>query len=267
MQGMSKYDVLVCAAKCNTKREFRKRFPDAYRRAAQKKWLKDVEREISNNYASKNRNNGKLKNHRTKGKNMSNIFEQHYANVVQPLAKDPNQILLTMSPEKMHLWHMGPALLGEVIEMNFASPEDIEELKKELGDIVFYVLGISGPLNLTIFDPSEETMKNILESLVDDEQSFNPAEKMMENAERVFTFIKRFCIYNKPVNLADEVAEGLQNIINLVAIISKEFCHCTVEDVLQANKEKLITGTNARYQSGTYSDTEANTRADETPAE
>lgn len=72
--------------------------------------------------------------------------------------------------------------------------------------------------------------------------------------------IKKYVVYQKPIDRAN-VIEELGDIEFFVERIRK-IIGVTREEVLQANLDKLLTGKNARYADGVYSDAAAHARAD-----
>lgn len=86
--------------------------------------------------------------------------EVFYDNMVQKLAKGGADILQSLTSEKVHLWHMASALMGEAGEcfdavkkhVIYNKPLDLENIKEELGDILFYFKGLLIALNITESD-------------------------------------------------------------------------------------------------------------------
>lgn len=67
-------------------------------------------------------------------------------------------ILATLTPEKCHLWHMASCIPGEAGELfdqikkfliynKPITQEQIKEISKEMGDILFYIVGLINGLN------------------------------------------------------------------------------------------------------------------------
>lgn len=128
-------------------------------------------------------------------------LEARYGEMVKNLAKDGEEILKSLTPEKCHLLHMAFAIGGEVGELSDSikkfifynkpiTAEMVDNWKEELGDIEFYLEGLRQALNEIQAEP-----------------------------------------------------------------ISRR-------EVLANNMHKLLTGKNARYASGTFSDEQAQARAD-----
>lgn len=92
---------------------------------------------------------------------MSDIIEKHYgnphANMVAALAKSGAEILATLTPEKVHTWHMSSGIVGEAGELSEAvkkyvaynKPLDRANVVEELGDLEFYMEGIRQGLGIT----------------------------------------------------------------------------------------------------------------------
>ena len=66
----------------------------------------------------------------------------NYSDMVRSLAKDGNHILATLTPAKIHMFHMASALNGEASELleGWISG-DLENVSEELGDLEFYAEG------------------------------------------------------------------------------------------------------------------------------
>lgn len=76
--------------------------------------------------------------------------------------------------------------------------------------------------------------------------------------------IKKYTIYNKPIDL-ENVVEELGDLEFYMEGI-RQSLGITREQTLAANTKKLLTGKNARYSSGSYSDKQAQERADKKEA-
>ena len=80
--------------------------------------------------------------------------------MVKELAKSGAKLQDESTPLKMHLNHMVIGLVGEVGEIADAVKKhtmynkelDIDNVKEELGDLVFYMLGLCQELNIDLFD-------------------------------------------------------------------------------------------------------------------
>lgn len=85
------------------------------------------------------------------------INEINYSDMVKALAKDGDEILKSLTKEKIHLWHMITGVSGEAGELTdglkkhiiYNKPLDRENIVEELGDLRFYMEGIMNELNIT----------------------------------------------------------------------------------------------------------------------
>jgi len=84
------------------------------------------------------------------------VFNNQVA-VVKELTKSGVTLQDEAAPLKMHLNHMILGLSGEVGEL------DTENVKEEIGDLIFYILGLCGELGINIFEcmaMNQEKLKN-----------------------------------------------------------------------------------------------------------
>lgn len=80
-----------------------------------------------------------------------------YADMVTLLAKPGQDILDTLTPGKVNLWHMGTGICGEAGELLDAIKKvvaynkvvDIENVVEELGDLEFYMEGVRQQMGIT----------------------------------------------------------------------------------------------------------------------
>jgi NTP pyrophosphatase (non-canonical NTP hydrolase) len=78
--------------------------------------------------------------------------------MVRALAKPGKEILASLTPEKCHTLHMAVGVAGEAGELLDAvkkhviynKPLDIENVVEEVGDKLFYIVGLLDGLGLTI---------------------------------------------------------------------------------------------------------------------
>jgi NTP pyrophosphatase (non-canonical NTP hydrolase) len=86
-----------------------------------------------------------------------NIQDVKYSDFVAALAKPGDDIIKTLSAKKAHLLHMAVGISGEAGELLDAikkhviynKPIDIENVKEELGDLLFYIQGIYNAIDVT----------------------------------------------------------------------------------------------------------------------
>lgn len=81
-----------------------------------------------------------------------------YEQFVGTICKPGNEILTQLTPSQAHQWHMATGLSGEAGELIdaikkhciYQKPLDIENVKEEAGDILFYLTGLLNDLGLTL---------------------------------------------------------------------------------------------------------------------
>ena len=89
-----------------------------------------------------------------------------------------------------------------------------------------------------------------------------------EEAGEVYGVIKKHVFYNKPVT--DEMMDKLINELGDLEFYLeglRQGIQVRREETIEANINKLVTGENARYKTGSYSDAQANKRADQDDSE
>lgn len=77
--------------------------------------------------------------------------------MVSRLVKPGEDILATLTPEKVDLWHMSTGVVGEAGELSEAVKKhvaygkkiDFDNVMEELGDLEFYMQGIRQNMNIT----------------------------------------------------------------------------------------------------------------------
>lgn len=73
------------------------------------------------------------------------------------LAKDGEDILKNLTPEQANLWHMATGIGGEAGEIEdcikkhviYQKPLDVENIKEELGDLLFYMSNLMQSVGLS----------------------------------------------------------------------------------------------------------------------
>lgn len=81
----------------------------------------------------------------------------NYSEMVKALAKDGQEIIDSLTPEKAHIWHMGTGVVGEAGELIDAVKKqviynkeaDIVNVIEEIGDIEFYLEGLRQAYGIT----------------------------------------------------------------------------------------------------------------------
>lgn len=86
-----------------------------------------------------------------------------HTDLVAALVKPGEDILITLTPQACHLWHMASCIPGEAGELFDAikrkviynKPLDLANVIEELGDLEFYMEGLRAALDIT----REETLE------------------------------------------------------------------------------------------------------------
>ena len=111
-----------------------------------------------------------------------------YQEFVASRKKDPNQLMVEMTPYKLDLIHMSVGLVGELMEYQAAS--DAENAIEELGDMLFYTEGL----------------KQAIEHLVDKPMEWLGVDKALDSytlteVVQVLTDkVKKYTMYDKPTD-------------------------------------------------------------------
>ena len=163
-----------------------------------------------------------------------------FSDMVMRLKKPGEVILAQMTPEKMDLLHMAIGVAGELVELDKAVVnEDVPNILEEVGDVEFYMEGVRQNTGI------ERT--NVFQGLHD------------EDEDCVLDVVKKYCVYNKTLNLAklhDAMVRIDHSLINI-----RHTYGITREECLEHNMQKLEKGEKSRYKGG-YSDAAAQARAD-----
>lgn len=189
--------------------------------------------------------------------------------MVTDLVKPGADILKTLTPAKCNLLHMAMGISGEYLEISqgllglhekLTSGEvdgngvpDRTNIIEELGDAVFFLEGLAQELELNV---------EALKASQDIAARTGPVT-LLNSVEIIQDTIKKHVIYDKPLTSADEVS--LASGIGLTQLSIEglaESLDISMEDVIEANMQKLLKGDTARYKTGTYSDDQAQDRAD-----
>lgn len=174
-----------------------------------------------------------------------------YKAFVQSKLKPGKDIVDSLNDAKAHALHMAIGIAGEGIEYLEACDNDDEDnIKEELGDLLFYCQGLRLLFPTSILDGRFDNITIIGGSILDR--------------------VKKAVIYNKPLpaplkgstlSLEQEICQLLTSMENAIATQVK-WLDTTVEALRQANAAKL----DVRYKDG-YSDAAAQARADKNESE
>lgn len=170
---------------------------------------------------------------------MTPAFE-HYEAFVMSRVKPGQSIKTDLTAEQAHLLHMAVGVVGEVIELlEGVAKQNEENVKEELGDIVFYLVGF---YNHFAAEPTPDP-----ESFVDN--------NLLSLAGELLDTVKKHTIYQKPLD-RDKVLK-LLNLCWMCVVETTIELNSTTVVLMQDNINKLT----KRYPTG-YSDAAAQARAD-----
>lgn len=179
----------------------------------------------------------------------------NYEEMVSRLKKSGEDIIVGWTPLHASRAHMLTGIYDEYMEVTEAlflldgvkaDLDSTVELAKELGDLMFYLVGLAQDYHVeaqVMAYPLPEPSQDALQSMI-----------------AATTMVKRHLYYNKPLDTL-ELAVALRKLIANVASLAAGTGR-TLEDILDLNQEKLLGG---RYKEGKFSDEQANDRDDETP--
>lgn len=129
---------------------------------------------------------------------MKEIYKSH-VKLVKDLKKNPKDILDSLDPFKVDLLHMAIGISGEAAELSEYSSE--ENLKEELGDLLFYITGTLVVLDYDWYEADQQTRmilknpsKSQVKELLKGEVSFLDINIA---AGQYLDVIKKICIYEK----------------------------------------------------------------------
>ena len=169
--------------------------------------------------------------------------------LVTALAKDGQHIIVSLTPETAHLWHMATGMIGEIYELQIGYTDgDLENVKEELGDLFFYTRGATFFFDDFNFD--EVAIPKIdwdmpLDSLRQAVCEFHDLAK-----KRVL-----YCLNDDVFNV--DFHDKLVTCIKTLKVFTIQ-TGFSIEDIQQANIDKLL----VRYQKMEYSNDAAQKRAD-----
>lgn len=178
----------------------------------------------------------------------------NYAEMVSRLKKSGEDIIAGWTPLHASRAHMLTGIYDEYLEVTEAfillegvkvDLDNTVELAKELGDLMFYLVGLAQDYHI-----EDKVMAYPLPE---------PSHDALQSVLMITTMVKRHLYYNKPLDtleLAVALRKLIANITELAGGIGR-----SLEDILDLNQEKLLGG---RYKEGKFSDEQANDREDET---
>lgn len=182
--------------------------------------------------------------------------QQTHIEMVRELAKNPDEIYLSLDLRKCNLLHMAIGLGDEFLELQEAiapiiesriargnpDPKDLVNLKEELGDFLFYTEGL-------IFGFEHE--------LSHCKEGEGQVRSMDDAMNDMFRFVKRHVFYAQPPNIP-ELKVCYQSFLMHAETLAEQYAGCGLGLIRRENHEKLK---GKRYAKG-YSDAAATERAD-----
>lgn len=197
---------------------------------------------------------------------------QQYQKILATLIKPGHEILESLNPHKVSLWHLASALQGELAEL--ADAMDSENYKEEFGDALFYLHGIA--LEIQEYEPLWEesvteggylppnlwAIGNNIAKLYPFNLAVHWKSNLVISAGHLFDIIKKHVIYNKELT-NEQLVELYRHWMAIRFLILQnagdpQYCGWSEEDLLQANIEKL----SKRYPGLQYNDVSAQQRKD-----
>lgn len=181
--------------------------------------------------------------------------DQQFEEMVLNLRKPPEDIAehLHEHAHKAHLVHMAMGVIGEAVELHLGQlAHDLPNVIEECGDVEFFLEGCRHGWNWRVPPLTRRT------------KSQNPpmasSNDILRAAEAVMDMIKKYSVYEKPLKL-DAYGEALQG---LADALDGFYAANSLQRrlIIRDNMTKLLTGANARYKDGNYSNDQAQKRAD-----
>lgn len=175
----------------------------------------------------------------------------NYSEMVRKLAKNGKDALATMTPLKIHVWHMSSCLMGEAGEL-IAGEMDQENVVEELGDLEFYMEGLRDGLDIN----RDEILRGLPYCMDRQPVLVYPIGIIVESCN-VFDACKKWIIYEKDIDI-DKLLGTMQRWEYYMGCFrgSRDLKY---EDILKGNMFKLAKRYGATYD---YSNAAAQNRAD-----
>jgi NTP pyrophosphatase (non-canonical NTP hydrolase) len=196
---------------------------------------------------------------------MKSIFEDH-KELVDKLVKDPETLLAEQTALKMDMMHMAIGIAGECTEVLKDVLESLgaaitqggnalvygPNIKKELGDIAFYVVHMKDLVGVDYRELACGPLDLVSQA------DIVAASQLAVDGGDLLDLVKKFTVYNEASPRGQEIKAKLEDLDRSLLRVCR-MVGITYEEALEGNLQKL----RARYGS-TYSDASAKARADET---
>lgn len=180
--------------------------------------------------------------------------------LVTALVKPAPDIIATLTPYGVDLWHGATGVAGETGELLEAilfppaTGIDRVNLREEMGDTYFYIEQIVQRAGITI---AYDTAAEIADGAdMRAKLALTYAGQCAVHGSQVLDTVKKQAIYNKPLDV-ELLTNQLNTLVAAMATLGKMF-QLDRAECLSANIHKL----SKRYQSLSYSDAAAQARAD-----
>ena len=176
-----------------------------------------------------------------------------YALMVKDLLKD-------MGSHAATVLHAALGISGEAGEtIPAVIRDDFPNMVEELGDGLFYAQGLLNMFGWTLEEMLETIASGDDQDLIDDFLQ-SPGAGMVYYASNIIDEVKKTWAYNKEMNVP-ALKYSLGMYYRMLEETLSEW-DLTFDDIEAHNQNKLVSGPNARYPSGKYSDAAAQARAD-----
>ncbi len=194
-----------------------------------------------------------------------------HPDLVRALVKPPMDIIATLAPETVDLWHAATGIAGEtgeLLEALVGDPKtmdilgqapcesgivDLDNIVEELGDIEFYMEQLRQRVGMDR-NPDVDSDAMLIPLSIG-RLLFNAAH-IAAAGTAVLDAVKKAAVYNKALDL-EALADAMVRLDLFMGSIRFQFA-LSREQVLTANIAKL----SKRYAALTYSDAAAHERAD-----
>lgn len=180
--------------------------------------------------------------------------------LVTALVKPAPDIIATLTPYGVDLWHGATGVAGEsgelleAIVFPPATGIDRVNLREEMGDLYFYIEQITQRTGIVLaFDAAQEIADG---ADMRAKLALTYAASIAVHGSQVLDTVKKQAIYNKDLDV-ELLTNQLNALVASMATLGKMF-QLERQECLNANIHKL----SKRYQSLSYSDAAAQARAD-----